>query len=54
MEESADHVNIETDMIVSDSSSQEDTDFEETLDTTWAKALPFVRGQKYHSGGKFL
>ena len=54
MEGSADHVNIETDMIVSDLSCQENTDFEEILDTTWAKALPFVPGQKYHSGGKFL
>ena len=54
VEESADYDSIETDMMLSDSSSQEDTDCEETMDTTWGEALPFVPGQTYLSGGKFL
>ena len=54
VEESADYDNIETDMMLSDSGSQEDTSYEKTMDTTWAEALPFVLGQRYHSDSKFL
>ena len=54
MEESADYDSIETDMMLSYCSSQKDTDCKETVDITWAEALPFVPGQAYHSGGKFL
>ena len=53
-EERADYNNTETDIIVPVPCSQEDTDCEETLDTTWAEALPFVPGQGYHGDGKFL
>ena len=41
-------------MILAVSPSQEDTGCEETLDTTWAEALPFVPGQGYHGDGKFI
>ena len=41
-------------MILADPFSQEDTGSKENMDTTWAEALPFVPGQRYHSDGKFL
>ena len=41
-------------MILADPSSQEDTNCEETMDTTWAEGLPFVPGQRYHKDSKFL
>ena len=50
----ADHVNTEIGVALFDSTSQEAAEFVETLDTTWAEALPFVPGQRYHTDGKFL
>ena len=54
VEESAEYVNTETGMALCDWNSQNDTDCEEAMDTTWAEALPFVPGQRYHNEGKFL
>ena len=49
-----DHVNTETDMAPADLYSQGHTEWEKTLDTTWAEALPFFPGEGYHGDGKFL
>ena len=54
VEESAEYVNTETGMELSDWNSQNDTDFVEFLDTSWVEALPFVPGHRYHSDGKFI
>ena len=54
VEESAEYVNTEIGVALCDWASQNDSDCGETLDTTWAEALPFVPGQRYHSEGKFL
>ena len=40
--------------MLSDLPFEEDIGWEETMDTTWAEALPFVPGQKYHSDSEFL
>ena len=54
VEGSADYINTEIGVTLFDSTSQEAAECLETLDTTWAEALPFVPGQRYHSDGKFL
>ena len=54
VEKNADHVNTETNIAPVGSSSQGHKEWVETLDTTWAEALPFVPGQRYHSDGKLL
>ena len=41
-------------MAPADLYSQGYTEWEETLDTIWAEALPFFPGQGYHGDGKFL
>ena len=54
VEERADYDSRETDVMLSDLPCQEDIGCGETMDTTWAKALPFVPGQRYHGASKFL
>ena len=44
----------QTGVTLSGLSCQEAADFLETLNTSWAEALPFVPGQRYHSDCKFL
>ena len=54
VEGSADHVNTEIGIALFDSTSQEAAECVETLDTTWAEALPFVPGKRHYRDGKVL